>query len=148
MDIQAMTKYIASIQQRYTQSGGRRPFGISTLLAGFDSSGEPALYQTDPSGNYAAWKAVAIGRNSKTTREYLEKNYECLNRDATIKLVVKTLMETLEASGKTVEVAVMEPQGKLNIISEEEVDRLVKEIEEEKAAAEEAKKARRGGGQE
>lgn len=34
-----------------------RPFGISTLIVGFDNtSGEPNLYQTDPSGTYSAWK--------------------------------------------------------------------------------------------
>lgn len=42
--------------QRYTQSNGRRPFGISALIVGFDYDGTPRLYQTDPSGTYHAWK--------------------------------------------------------------------------------------------
>lgn len=42
--------------QRYTQSNGRRPFGISALIVGFDFDGTPRLYQTDPSGTYHAWK--------------------------------------------------------------------------------------------
>lgn len=45
------------IDQKYTQSGGVRPFGISTLIVGFDPHDtRPRLYQTEPSGIYSAWK--------------------------------------------------------------------------------------------
>lgn len=54
--IEYITKYIAGVQQRYTQSGGVRPFGISTLVIGFDPNEKvPKLYQTEPSGIYSAW---------------------------------------------------------------------------------------------
>lgn len=46
--------------QRYTQSNGRRPFGISALIVGFDYDGTPRLYQTDPSGTYHAWKVSTV----------------------------------------------------------------------------------------
>lgn len=56
VSVEYITKHIASVQQRYTQSGGVRPFGISTLLAGFDPNDEvPRLYLTEPSGIYSAW---------------------------------------------------------------------------------------------
>jgi 20S proteasome subunit alpha 4 len=54
------------LKQRYTQSNGRRPFGISCLIGGFDEDGTPRLYQTEPSGTYHEWKANATGRNAKT----------------------------------------------------------------------------------
>ena len=44
--------------QKYTQSGGVRPFGISTLIVGFDPDGTPRLYQTEPTGTYSAWKVL------------------------------------------------------------------------------------------
>lgn len=54
--IEYITKYVAGVQQRYTQSGGVRPFGISTLIVGFDKNDQtPRLYQTEPSGIYSAW---------------------------------------------------------------------------------------------
>lgn len=135
-----LTKYVAGVQQKYTQSGGVRPFGISTLIVGFDPLGEPALYQTDPSGTYSAWKANAIGRNSKTVREFLEKHYQETSGTATIKLALRALMETVETGSKNVEIAVMERDTGLRVLQDDEVDALVKEVEEEKAAAELARR--------
>ncbi len=51
---------IMYIYQKYTQQGGRRPFGISTLIVGFEIDGSPQLYQTDPSGTYSAWKVAKL----------------------------------------------------------------------------------------
>jgi len=52
-------------------------------------------------------------------------------------------METVEASSKNIEVAVMEQGGGLRLLTDEELDALVAEVEADKAAAEAAK---RGGG--
>lgn len=144
VSVDYITKHIAGVQQKYTQSGGVRPFGISTLIVGFDPLGSPQLYQTDPSGTYSAWKANAIGRNSKTVREYLEKHYAESSGKDTIKLAIRALMETVEAGSKSIEVAVMEKDAGLKILTDEEVDAFVKEVEEEKAAAEAARRGQAG----
>jgi len=133
--VEYMTRYIAGLQQKYTQSGGMRPFGISTLIIGFDADGQPKLYQTDPSGTYSAWKANAIGRGSKTVKEYLEKNWneEAVSTDrGTIKLAIKALLEVVEAGGNNIEIAVMTNGNELRILEEAEIDEYVKEIESEK----------------
>ncbi|XP_026639432.1 proteasome subunit alpha-type 8 isoform X3 [Microtus ochrogaster] len=62
--VEYITRFIATLKQKYTQSNGRRPFGISALIVGFDDDGIPRLYQTDPSGTYHAWKVVqSAGKN-------------------------------------------------------------------------------------
>jgi len=142
VSIEYITKHIAGIQQKYTQSGGVRPFGISTLIIGYDIDGSGHLYQTDPSGTYFAWKAVATGRNSKTVNEFLEKNYTeevAQSSEDTIKLAVKSLMEVVESGGKNIEIAVLKKNEELNILEDSEVEAIVKLIEEEKAKAEESK---------
>lgn len=67
-----ITRFVASIKQKYTQSNGRRPFGISCLIAGFDNDGTPHLFQSEPSGIYYEWKANATGRNCKLVKEFLQ----------------------------------------------------------------------------
>ncbi|KAL3160214.1 phenylacrylic acid decarboxylase [Trebouxia sp. C0010 RCD-2024] len=148
--VEYITKYIAGVQQKYTQSGGVRPFGISTLIAGFDPLGKAALYQTDPAGTFSAWKANAIGRNSKTVREYLEKHYEEKSGMEAVKLAIKALTETVEAGSKNIEVAVMETVDKhprMRFLEDKEVDDLVAEIEAEKGALEASRRNRQTAGQ-
>lgn len=98
-----ITRHIAGIQQKYTQSGGMRPFGISTLIMGFDQNDAvPLLFQTEPSGMFSSWKANAIGRSSRTVREFLEKNYkEDMSKDEVVKLAVKSLLEVVQTGAKS-----------------------------------------------
>jgi 20S proteasome subunit alpha 4 len=139
--VEYITRFIAGLQQKYTQSGGVRPFGLSTLIVGFDPyTKKPALYQTDPSGTFSAWKANATGRNSNSMREFLEKNYKETSGKETIKLAIRALLEVVESGGKNIEVAVMTHKDGLRELEEAEIDEYVAEIEAEKAAAEAAKK--------
>lgn len=97
--VEYITRYIAGLQQKYTQSGGVRPFGLSTLIIGFDPhTGTPSLYQTDPSGTFSAWKANATGRNSNSIREFLEKNYKESSGQETLKLAIRALLEVKYSS--------------------------------------------------
>ncbi|MEE6464158.1 hypothetical protein FKM82_006200 [Ascaphus truei] len=132
--------------QRYTQSNGRRPFGISALIMGFDYDGSPRLYQTDPSGTYNAWKANAIGRSAKTVREFLEKNYtdEAIETDnEAIKLTIKALLEVVQSGGKNIELAVIRRNQPLKIFEANEIEALVTEIEREKEEDAEKKKQKK-----
>lgn len=91
-----LTQEIATVMQEATQSGcvhaefmllpphstrysGVRPFGVSLLVAGWDTVRGPTLYQVDPSGSFWAWKASAIGKNMVNAKTFLEKRYAGLN---------------------------------------------------------------------
>jgi len=142
--LEYITRYIAQLKQRYTQSNGRRPFGISALISGFDYDGTPHLFQTDPSGVYHEWKANSIGRSAKTVREYLEKNYsdEIISEDeSTIKLAIKALLEVVQ--GKNLEVAVMKKDTPLTILDADAVSAYVSTIEKEKEEEAEKKKQKK-----
>merc|ERR1712029_1073694 len=138
--LEYITRHVASLKQRYTQSNGRRPFGISCLITGFDSDKTPRLYQTDPSGTYHEWKANAIGRNAKTVREFLEKNYaidKVSSETDTVKLAIKALLEVVQSGGKNLEICVMTGGEKSRMMElkekEEEAAQKKKEKEEEAA---------------
>lgn len=103
--VEYVARYVGGVQQKYTHKGGARPFGISTLIIGTDERGNAALYQTEPSGAFSAWKATAIGRSSNNLQDFLEKNYkEGMDQDETIKLAVRALLEIVDSAGKNIEV--------------------------------------------
>merc|ERR1712168_225189 len=133
--LEYITRYIAQLKQKYTQSNGMRPFGISMLIVGFDDDGSSHLYQTDPSGTYHEWKANAIGRSSKTVQEYLEKNYsdeEVDSENYVIKLALKALLEVVQTGSKNVELAIMKKGEPMRLLEVEEIEEYVKMIEKEK----------------
>jgi len=144
--LEYITRFIAQLKQKYTQSNGRRPFGLSTLIIGFDLYDQtPHLYQTDPSGTYFEWKANAIGRGAKSVREFLEKHYTAdiaASNHETKKLALKALLEVVQSGSKNMEVAVMEKGEPLRILDTTELDQLIQEIETEKEEAEKKKKSK------
>jgi len=144
VSVEYMARFIAQIQQKYTQSGGVRPFGVSTLIAGFDQNGKgtPKLYQTDPSGTFSEWKANATGKNSKAVREFLEKKYtDDITDDAAVELAIRALMEAVESGSKNMDIAIMKREVGLTLLDNENIDTIVARITAEKEAEEQARKA-------
>lgn len=144
--VEYITRFIAQLKQKYTQSNGRRPFGLSTLIIGFDYDGTPRLYQTDPSGTYHEWKANAIGRSAKTVREFLEKHYTdevAQSEKETIKLALKALLEVVQSGSKNMEVAIMKKGQPLTMMESDDIEKYIQEIEKEKEEEAEKKKAKK-----
>ena len=90
---------------------------------------------------FNAWKAHAIGRSSKTVKEFLEKHYEeDLSEEETIKLTVKSLLEVVQTGAKNIEVSVLKPGAVIKKLDVDEIKKYVDAIEAEKAAEAEKKK--------
>lgn len=95
MDVEGIVKYVADIEQAYTQYGGIRPFGISLLVGGHDRKG-PQIYLIEPTGTYFQYKAKAIGMNSSEANKHLEKDYrENIDLKAAIKLAIGAFKKAL-----------------------------------------------------
>jgi proteasome alpha subunit len=109
VDIEALIGTLSSRIQVYTQHGGIRPFGVSLIIAGVDSTG-PKLLTTDPSGSYRGYKARALGRNADQANSLLDEKYvDGLSLDDAIRLAINAVNT---ASGEaitpaTVKVAVI-----------------------------------------
>jgi proteasome alpha subunit len=102
IDVEFLTKAICNLKQQYTQFGGARPFGVALLVAGIDRHGA-RLFQTDPSGVYIGYFATAIGAESGTIMEYLEKNYRYdLEMGECVELAVKALASAVEITDASI----------------------------------------------
>ena len=63
-----------------------------------------------------ACQANAIGRSSKTVREFLEKNWKAnMDRSEVIQLAVKSLLEVVQTGAKNIDLAVMDGFGKVRV---------------------------------
>lgn len=91
-------------------------------------------------------KANAIGRSSKTVREFLERNHkDAMSRPDTIELTIKSLLEVVQTGAKNIEIAIMAPGKGVEMLAVEEVEKIVEKINADKDAAAEANASRRGG---
>ncbi len=157
--VEQMARFIAETQQAFTQRGGRRPFGLSVLIAGFDRDGSPRLFQTDPSGTYTEWKACSVGRSGNAITQFLERVYfneevpregagdsgESKSKVASeaelaaaqaaanpVRIALQALSEVVDGGAKGVEIAVIKKGKPFELVSAEEITEVLKSIKEEK----------------
>ncbi|OUS41915.1 nucleophile aminohydrolase, partial [Ostreococcus tauri] len=105
--VELLVQLIADQKQGYTQFGGLRPYGVSFIFAGWDQNLGFQLYQSDPSGNYVGWQAIAIGANCQTAHSILKSDYSAaLSLTDAKKLaltVLKKIMGVTTLSSDTIE---------------------------------------------
>lgn len=141
MNVDYIVRHMAETQQRATQLGGSRPYGVATIVGGYNSDGSLQLWQTEPSGMTASWKACAIGRNAKSVVEYMEKAYtEGMDRATAVRFTVRALLEVVESGAKNIELLVIQPGQPIAPVGDAELSALVVELDKE---CEEARAAKR-----
>lgn len=87
-----LSKDISDHIQRYTQQGGTRPFGVSMLFIGIDSS--PQLYLTTPIGAFWSYKAHAVGVGATEMNDILERDYSSsISVDEALRMAVRIQKE-------------------------------------------------------
>eukprot|EP00128_Syssomonas_multiformis_P013934 Colp12_sorted_trinity150504_noHs@8044 len=123
-----------------TQRYGRRPFGVGLLVAGYDDLG-PHIFQTCPSANYYDCKAMAIGARSQSVKTYLERNLDKFEDSELGDLIqhgMRALRDSLpnnsELTQKNCSVGVVGPDRKFRILSDDEIQPFVEQLDAEKAA--------------
>ena len=92
-------KFLCNEKHVYTQFGSSRPFGVGLMYAGYDAVRGFQLYNSDPSGNYAAWKAHATGKGCVTAISTLKDDYkaECSLKEALV-LAAQVLGKSLDSA--------------------------------------------------
>ncbi len=91
--IRLLSKKIGDHFQSYTQQGGTRPVGVSSLLIGVDST--PQLLLNTPIGNFWSYKAVAVGNGADSMNSLLEHEYSPdIGIDEALQLAVRIHKET------------------------------------------------------
>ena len=155
---------VADKHHQCTLTASRRPYGVGLLVAGVDRTG-PHLFQTDPSGNYFEFRAMAMGARSQSAKTYFERKVDELrgcSRDDLVRHAVQALHGCLEAEKEldtaNTAIAVVGEGEKFHILEGEEVARFLlglgaapaaaagaMEVEEGKEAAAEGKDAAEGG---
>eukprot|EP00112_Aurelia_sp_Birch-Aquarium-sp1_P023747 Seg72.5 transcript_id=Seg72.5/GoldUCD/mRNA.D3Y31 product="Proteasome subunit alpha type-4" protein_id=Seg72.5/GoldUCD/D3Y31 len=144
---------LCDLKQQYTQAGGYRPFGVSLLYMGWDRRSGFQLYQSDPSGNYSGWKATCIGNNSVAAISMLKQEYkeeeEEISLNEALSLAINVLSKTLDVqklSPEKVELATLTRENgttKFHIMTQGEVENLIKKYEEEQKEKEAEKSAKK-----
>ena len=124
--LEILTRRISDQAQVYTQNAGVRPFGVSMILAGVDSTGS-RVFTADPSGSYRGYHATAVGRKSDEAIKMLEEQYRSdMNLDEATALAVEAvkLASDSELTTKTCKVAVIPVETKaFRRLSESEVQK-------------------------
>jgi len=127
-DVWSLAKVLGDRMQFSTLYAGLRPFGVSFLVGGVDSTGSH-LIEADPSGMLYEWKAYAIGRGSAVANKiFKEKHKDDMDEKSALKLAIHVIKKSEKISNlqKALEIAIIRKKDKkLQRLTEEEIKKLM-----------------------
>lgn len=142
MSVEQLVRRLCDTKQGYTQFGGLRPFGVSLLYAGWDDHFGFQLMSSDPSGNYAGYKAHAIGANNTNANSKLKSLYKVddeafvrsFDLKAALEMAVQVLSKSMDSTSLTsdkLEFATVTRENgvvRFNVLSKAQVDALIASV--------------------
>merc|ERR1712070_896107 len=97
--VEELVKFICNECHVYTQFGSSRPFGVGLMYAGWDKVRGFQLYNADPSGNYACYKAHATGKGCVNAISQLKDDYkEDCNLSQALVLPCQVLAKSMDSN--------------------------------------------------
>ena len=116
--LEQLVEILCDLKQSYTQYGGMRPFGTSFIFVGWDQHKGFQIYTSDPSGNLAAWRAIAQGANEENSNNLLQESFEeSMEKGPALELAMQVIMQTLDTAEPDVNrivISVLDKQGDIN----------------------------------
>ncbi len=111
---------IGDKMQISTLYAGLRPYGVSFLVAGVDSTGSH-LIESDPSGMLYEWKCYSIGRGAQIANKILKQKWKNnMDKKTAISLGIE-VMKKCEKDRKQIDIVLVTSKNKFKRISEEEL---------------------------
>jgi proteasome alpha subunit len=136
VDLETLARKLADASQQYTQFAGVRPFGVSLIICGVDRSGSH-LWKTDPSGNYVAYNATAIGAGSEQVIELFEKKYdEKISFEDAILLAIESIISINEEDDllSSIKISIVDTETQtLRYLNSEEIKKYYDKLNVSKA---------------
>jgi len=137
MPVESNVHSIADLALDFADNKGKkrvmsRPFGVALLVAGYDPTDGPVLFNTDPSGTFTKYMAASIGSAQEGSTNLLQEQY---NKDMTLKeaetLALTTLRSVMEEKLNAINIEVASipvSTKKFTIYGKEELEEIIKQL--------------------
>ncbi len=118
---------IGDRMQTTTLYAGLRPYGVSFLIGGVDSTGAH-LIESDPSGMLYEWQAYAIGRGAAIANKIFKQKWRAgISEKEAVALALDVISKTeKEKKESETDLAIIKKGSKFKKFNEEEIKKILK----------------------